>query len=44
VAAAFVLSQILAKSMIPEIPMGFVTLMGISNGVYLTSKFVPRGD
>jgi len=44
VSAAFVLSQILAKSMIPEIPMGFVTLMGISNGVYLTSKFVPRGD
>ncbi len=30
----------LTSGTIPDIPVGFQTLMGISNGVYLLSKFV----
>jgi hypothetical protein len=27
---------------IPVIPPGILTLMGISNGIYLTAKFIPN--
>jgi hypothetical protein len=39
VSAIFVTLRVLTSNVIPEIPEGFVLLMGISNGVYLTSKF-----
>jgi hypothetical protein len=42
VSAFFVALKILQSSTIPEIPDTYVTLMGISNGVYLTSKYVSR--
>lgn len=42
VTAVFVLTNVLASYTIPEIPDGFQTLMGISNGVYVGSKFVQR--
>lgn len=38
VTAVFVLITVATTYVIPEIPSGFVTLMGISNGVYLGSK------
>jgi hypothetical protein len=38
VTAVFVLITVVTTYVIPEIPSGFVTLMGISNGVYLGSK------
>ena len=38
VTAIFVLVTVITTYIIPEIPAGFVTLMGISNGVYLGSK------
>jgi hypothetical protein len=38
VTAAFVLMNVLTTYVIPEIPTGFLTLMGISNGVYLGAK------
>lgn len=38
VTAIFVLVSVITTYIIPEIPAGFVTLMGISNGVYLGSK------
>jgi hypothetical protein len=38
VTAIFVLITVVATYVIPEIPGGFVTLMGISNGVYIGSK------
>ena len=41
IAAGFVLLQIGRESEIPEIPAGILVLMGISNGVYLTAKFIP---
>lgn len=41
IAAAFVLLQIWRDSVIPAIPAGMLALMGISNGVYLTAKFIP---
>jgi hypothetical protein len=41
IAAAFVLLQIWRDSVIPDIPAGMLTLMGISNGVYLAAKFIP---
>ncbi len=41
IAAAFVLLQIWRDSVIPDIPAGMLVLMGISNGVYLTAKFIP---
>jgi hypothetical protein len=36
--AAFVLMNVVTTYVIPEIPTGFLTLMGISNGVYLGAK------
>jgi hypothetical protein len=41
IAAGFVLLKIGNESMIPDIPQGILLLMGISNGVYLTAKFIP---
>jgi hypothetical protein len=41
IVALFVVLRILASDAIPEIPEGYLLLMGISNGVYLTAKFVP---
>jgi hypothetical protein len=40
ITAAFVLMNVLTTYVIPEIPTGFLTLMGISNGVYLGAKVV----
>jgi hypothetical protein len=37
--AAFVVLKVVSSYKIPPIPDGFMTLMGISNGVYLGSKF-----
>lgn len=42
IAAGFVLLTIGNENVIPEIPASIVLLMGISNGVYLTAKFIPR--
>lgn len=39
IAAAFVSLQIATGYTIPDIPTGFLTLMGISNGVYIGAKF-----
>jgi hypothetical protein len=41
VAAVFVGVKVLTSYVIPEIPQGILLLMGISNGVYLTAKFIP---
>ncbi len=38
ITAVFVLMNVLTTYVIPEIPTGFLTLMGISNGVYLGAK------
>jgi hypothetical protein len=38
ITVVFVLLNVLTTYVIPEIPTGFLTLMGISNGVYLGSK------
>jgi hypothetical protein len=38
ITVVFVLLNVLTSYVIPEIPTGFLTLMGISNGVYLGSK------
>ena len=38
ITAMFVLLSVLTTYAIPEIPTGFLTLMGISNGVYLGAK------
>jgi hypothetical protein len=38
VTAVFVLMNVVTSYVIPDIPAGFVTLMGISNGVYMGSK------
>jgi len=32
--------MVLTSYVIPEIPQGVLLLMGISNGVYLTAKFI----
>jgi hypothetical protein len=40
VTAVFVLMNVVTSYVIPDIPTGFVTLMGISNGVYMGSKIV----
>jgi hypothetical protein len=40
ITAVFVLMNVLTTYAIPEIPTGFLTLMGISNGVYLGAKVV----
>src|SRR5262249_45734081 len=42
ITAIFVLMNVVTTYVIPEISTGFVTLMGISNGVYLGSKVVQR--
>jgi hypothetical protein len=39
VTAAFVLLSVASNYVIPEIPDSFLYLMGISNGVYVGSKF-----
>lgn len=38
ITAVFVLMNVLTTYVIPEIPNGFLAVMGISNGVYLGSK------
>jgi hypothetical protein len=43
IAAAFVAMKLFDQNQIPDIPSGILTLMGISNGVYLAAKFVPGG-
>jgi hypothetical protein len=43
ITAAFVTMTVLNTYTIPEIPQGFLILMGLSNGVYLTNKFVGDG-
>ncbi len=40
VAAMFVSIKVVALNEVPEIPQGLLLLMGLSNGVYLSSKFV----
>ena len=42
VAAVFVGMKVLASYVIPDIPQGILLLMGISNGVDITAKFIPR--
>ncbi len=41
IGAVFVTLKILTSQHIPEFPDNFLLLMGISNGVYLTAKFIP---
>jgi len=41
VTAVFVAIKIVYSYTIPDIPQGVLVLMGISNGIYLTAKFVP---
>lgn len=41
VAAFFVGMKVLTSYVIPDIPQGILLLMGISNGAYLTAKFIP---
>jgi hypothetical protein len=40
ISASFVALKVLTSYEIPEIPEGYLALMGISNGVYLTGKHV----
>jgi hypothetical protein len=40
ISASFVIVKVIAAYVIPEIPVGYLTLMGISNGVYVGSKVV----
>ena len=40
ISVAFVAIKLINSYMIPDIPEGFMLLMGISNGVYLSAKFV----
>ena len=40
VAATFVSLKVVTQNEIPTIPEGLLLLMGVSNGVYLSSKFV----
>jgi hypothetical protein len=42
VSAVFVLLSVTTNFVIPEIPNGYLVLMGISNGVYVTSKFAAK--
>ena len=41
ISVAFVAIKLITSYMIPDIPEGFMLLMGVSNGVYLSAKFVP---
>jgi hypothetical protein len=40
ISAVFVISKVITAYVIPEIPVGYLALMGISNGVYVGSKMV----
>ena len=42
VSASFVVMQVLTSFVIPDIPVGYQILMGISNGVYVGGKFANR--
>lgn len=42
ISASFVVVKVIAGYVIPEIPVGYLTLMGISNGVYVGSKVVRK--
>jgi hypothetical protein len=42
IVALFVALRVLTSGKIPDIPVGYLALMGISNGVYLTAKFIPE--
>jgi hypothetical protein len=42
ISAAFVLVKVLTSYVIPDIPNGYLLLMGISNGVYIGGKFTQR--
>ena len=42
ITATFVLMNVITTYVIPEISTGFLTLMGISNGVYVGSKIAQR--
>jgi len=42
--AVFVSMHVIDSFQIPEIPTSFLQLMGLSNGVYLASKFIPTKD
>ncbi|MGP8102123.1 MAG: fibronectin type III domain-containing protein [Candidatus Cybelea sp.] len=44
IAAGFVSLRIYTGFTIPDIPDGFLILMGISNGVYIGAKFVNNGN
>ena len=44
ITALFVTIKIVASYTIPEIPDGFLVLMGISNGVYVSKKFIPAAQ
>jgi len=41
--AIYVVAHVIDTYQIPPIPDSFLTLMGISNGVYLVNKFLPSG-
>jgi hypothetical protein len=43
IAAFFMALKLFDDSQIPDIPTGILALIGLSNGVYLTAKFVPSG-
>jgi hypothetical protein len=42
IAATFVVIRVIGTYVIPEIPQGFLILMGISNGLYVGSKLTQR--
>lgn len=44
VTGVFVMLTVVRNYVIPEIPEGYLVLMGISNGVYLGGKFVKAGS
>lgn len=44
VSAIFVILKVFGNYAIPDLPSGYLALMGISNGVYLANKFVPESS
>lgn len=42
ISAGFVAVRIYQTNSIPQVPDGMVELMGLSNGVYITAKFLPN--
>lgn len=42
IAAVFVSLKVITGNEIPDIPLNFLLLLGISNGVYLGAKFIPE--